>query len=128
MRLIVSPAQKAYLDMKYDRTTALGLEWAARIEVRDAYDWDPVTVAESPESAILGVEASLWGETIVTMADAEFLAFPRLPAIAEIAWSAPRRRGWDDFRSRLGRHAPRWTALGINFYRSPQVAWTATQP
>ena len=128
MRLLVSPAQKAYLDMKYNASTALGLEWAARIEVRDAYEWDPVTVAESPESAIVGVEASLWGETIVTMADAEFLAFPRLPAIAEIAWSAPRRRSWDDFRSRLARQAPRWTALGINFYRSPQVAWTATEP
>jgi len=128
MRLLVSPAQKAYLDMKYDASTALGLDWAARIEVRDAYEWDPVTIAESPEAAIVGVEASLWGETIVTMADAEFLAFPRLPAIAEIAWSEPRRRGWDDFRNRLARQAPRWTALGINFYRSPQVPWTATEP
>ena len=45
MKLIVSPAHKAYLDMKYDRSTPIGLEWAARIEVRDSYDWDPVTLA-----------------------------------------------------------------------------------
>ena len=30
---------------------------------------------------------------------------------------------WEDFRERLGGQAPRWTALGINFFRSPEVAW-----
>ena len=42
-KLILSPATKAYIDMKYTATTELGLTWAAIIEVRDAYDWDPAT-------------------------------------------------------------------------------------
>ena len=124
VKVIVSAANRMYLDMKYDATTALGLNWAAYIEVRDAYDWDPATLlAPVPESSILGVEAPLWSETTTTMRDVEFLAFPRLAAVAEIAWARAERRRWDDFKARLGAQAPRWTALGVNFYRSPQVPW-----
>ncbi len=123
-RLILSPAHKAYLDMQYDGETPIGQNWAATIAVRDAFDWDPSSLVDGvPESAILGVEAPIWSETLANMRDVEFLAFPRLAAIAEIAWSPRDRREWDGFRRRLGAQARRWTALGINFYRSPQVEW-----
>lgn len=123
-RLIFSPAHKVYLDMKYDKGTAIGLDWAAIIEVRDAYDWDPAAlVGGVPEASVLGVEAPLWSETIAHMRDVEYLAFPRIAAVAEIGWSPRDRRDWADFRSRLGAQARRWSALGINFYRSPQVPW-----
>ena len=53
--LILSPGNRAYLDMKYDRDTALGLNWAGLIPVKTAYDWDPATlVPEAPAAAILG--------------------------------------------------------------------------
>jgi hexosaminidase len=123
-RFILSPANKVYLDMKYDSTTALGLKWAGYIEVRTAYDWDPATrIAGVRESSIVGIEAPLWAETLVTLADFEQMAFPRLAAVAEVAWSAQYRRGWEDFRVRLAAHGPRMRALGINFYRSPQIPW-----
>ena len=123
-RLIVSPASKSYLDMKYDKTTILGLNWAGEIEVRTAYDWDPASsVGSLPADNIIGIEAPLWTETVATTGDLDFMAFPRLPALAEIAWSPRTSRQWDDFRSRLTLHGPRWSALGINFYRSPQIAW-----
>jgi hexosaminidase len=122
--LILSPADRTYLDMKYDAGTALGLRWAALISVRAAYDWDPATlVPGAPAAAVLGVEAPLWSETLATMRDAEFLALPRLSAAAEIGWSPRERRDWNDFRVRLGAQAPRWTAMGINFYRAPEVPW-----
>ena len=73
--------------------------------------------------AILGVEAPLWSETLATMRDVESMAFPRLAAIAEIGWSPQSQRDWEDFRVRLGAQAPRWQALGVNFYRSPQIPW-----
>ena len=123
-RLIVSPASKSYLDMKYDKTTILGLNWAGEIEVRTAYDWDPASsVGSLPADNIIGIEAPLWTETVATRGDLDFMAFPRLPALAEIAWSPLKSRQWDDFRLRLALHGPRWSALGINFYRSPQIAW-----
>jgi hexosaminidase len=122
--LIMSPGSRMYLDMKYDRSTILGLDWAGLIEVRDAYEWDPATLVEGVSSdVILGVEAPLWSETIACVRDLEFLAFPRVVAAAEIGWSRAEDRRWEEFRRRLGAQAPRWVALGINFYRSPQVDW-----
>lgn len=123
-KVIMSLATKAYLDMKYDKTTPIGQDWAALIDVKDAYDWDPATlVPDVPESALVGVEAAVWTETLATMRDVEFMLFPRLPAIADIAWAKPGNRNWDEFKLRLGAHAPRWSVLGVNFYRSPAVPW-----
>jgi hexosaminidase len=123
-KVILSPADKIYLDMKYDRETPIGLTWAAIVEVRDAYDWDPATLLEGvPEASIVGVEAALWTETVANIRDVEFLAFPRLAGVAEIGWSPAARRDWNEYRARLGAHARRWSALGLNFYRSPQVPW-----
>ncbi len=127
-QLIVSPASKSYLDMKYDKSTVLGLDWAGQIEVRTAYDWDPVSaVPGHPADRIVGIEAPLWTETVATTGDLDFMAFPRLPALAEVAWSRPESKQWNDFRARLALHGPRWSALGVNFYRSPQIAWPDTR-
>ena len=124
MRVVMSPANKAYLDMKYDRNTRLGLSWAGLIEVRTAYDWDPGThVTGVPESAVLGVEAPLWSETLRSLDDIEFMAFPRLAAIAELGWSPAATHDWESFRTRLAAYGPQWTARGVGFYPSPQIDW-----
>ena len=123
-KLIMSPANRVYLDMKYTPATELGLKWAAYIEVRDAYDWDPATyMAGVNESNIVGVEAALWSETVRNITAVEFLVMPRLPAVAEVAWTPQRVRDWENFRVRLSTHAPRWNYLGVNYYRSPQIPW-----
>jgi hexosaminidase len=122
--LILSPGNRAYLDMKYDRDTALGLNWAGFVPVKTAYDWDPATlVPEAPAAAILGLEAPLWSETLANIRDVEFLALPRLAAIAELGWSPVAKHDWESFRLRLGAQGPRWTAMGINFYRAPEIPW-----
>ncbi|MFF5076561.1 beta-N-acetylhexosaminidase [Actinoplanes sp. NPDC000266] len=118
-KVVLSPANRAYLDMKYDPTTRLGLSWAAYIEVDDAYGWDPLSY--TPERNILGVEAPLWSETLRSIEDIEFMAFPRLPAIAELGWSST--HDWESFRDRLASYGPRWTLQGVDFYRSPQIDW-----
>ncbi|GAA3344481.1 beta-N-acetylhexosaminidase [Amorphoplanes nipponensis] len=123
-KVVMSPANRAYLDMKYNPGTPLGLSWAGYIEVRTAYDWDPAThVKNLPASAILGVEAPLWSETLRDLADIEFMAFPRLPAIAELGWSPASSHNWASFAARLGGYGPRWDVHDINFYRSPQISW-----
>jgi hexosaminidase len=123
-KVIMSPANKIYLDMKYDGSTRLGQTWAGYIEVQDAYTWDPATQSSGvTASSILGVEAPLWTETIVTMADIEYMAFPRLAGHAEIGWSPQAGRTWDEYKVRLGAHGKRLTGMGVNFYRSPQIPW-----
>ncbi|MFH8368792.1 beta-N-acetylhexosaminidase [Streptomyces sp. NPDC018031] len=123
-RIILSPANRAYLDMKYTKDTPLGLDWAGLVEVRQSYGWDPGNyLKDAPSTAILGVEAPLWSETISTSDHIEYLAFPRLAGIAELGWSPAARHDWDAFRERLGAQGPRWSVLGIDYYRSPQIPW-----
>jgi hexosaminidase len=110
--------------MKYTPSTELGLSWAAFIEVRDSYDWDPALYMTGVgETNIIGVEAPLWSETIRNITAAQYLVMPRLPAIAEVGWTPQRLRDWENFRGRLAAQAPRWNFLGVNYYRSPQIPW-----
>lgn len=122
--LVMSPADRAYLDMKYNKDTPLGLTWAGYVEVQRAYDWDPGNyLAGVPSSAVKGVEAPLWSETLVTSANIDYMAFPRLPGVAELGWSPASTHDWDAYKVRLAAQAPRWDALGIGYYKSPQVPW-----
>jgi hexosaminidase len=123
-KLVMSPASKAYLDMKYDKDTKLGQDWAGLVEVQTAYEWEPATVVDGvTDKDVLGVEAPIWSETLENISDVEFMAFPRLPAVAEIGWSPATARKWDGFRQRLAEHGPRWSAMSVNYYRSPQIPW-----
>ncbi|MFE1416163.1 beta-N-acetylhexosaminidase [Streptomyces sp. NPDC058746] len=122
--LILSPADRLYLDMKYDLTTKPGLAWAGLVPVKKSYSWNPGTYLPGvPESAVLGVEAPLWTETIATRADWEFMAFPRLLSLAELGWSPAGALGWEAYRNRLAAQGPRLDAQDIPFYRAPDVPW-----
>ena len=58
-QVVMSPANKAYLDMKYDEDTPLGLSWAGFVEVRDSYDWDPATFVDGVgEQDVIGRRGS----------------------------------------------------------------------
>ncbi|MFD9894836.1 family 20 glycosylhydrolase [Amycolatopsis sp. NPDC059027] len=123
-KVIMSPANKAYLDMKYNASTPIGLSWAGYIEVQDAYNWNPgAYLSGVGESAVRGVESPLWTETVVTPAHIDLLAFPRLAAHAELGWSPWSTHDWAKFRTRLGAQGPRWEAQSMNFYRSAQIPW-----
>ncbi|MFJ8833784.1 beta-N-acetylhexosaminidase [Micromonospora aurantiaca] len=128
-RLILSPGNHAYLDMKYAPDTPIGHDWAGLIDVRRAYEWDPAThVRGVPAEAVLGVEAPLWTESVTTLAEVEFMLFPRLPAVAELGWSPRETHDWSRFRSRLAGHGPRWSTAGITFHQSPEIPWPTTPP
>ena len=125
-KVVMAPATHAYLDRKYTPKTKLGQNWDAYIEEKDAYDGDPGNDLQGVTgSSVLGVEAPLWSETLVNIANIEYMAFPRLPAIAELGWSPESTHDWTSFANRLAQQGPRWTAMGMNFYASPQVKWAA---
>lgn len=129
--LIVSPADAVYLDMKYDADSALGLTWAnGPTSVERAYTWEPAAVIDGVTDAdILGVEAPMWTETIRTLDDIDEMAFPRIAAAAEAAWSPSAEqsdlRTWESFRTRVGGLGPLWSRLGIRFHPSAEVPWVS---
>ncbi|WP_198169805.1 family 20 glycosylhydrolase [Agromyces laixinhei] len=125
-RVIMSPADTAYLDIQYPGAPAtphgyaLGLDWAdGPTSLEAAYSWEPAGIVPGVgEDAILGVEAPLWTETVLTIDDVEFMVFPRLAAVAEIGWSAAPgdgTRDYADFAARVaGLHA-HWDAAGTRY-------------
>ncbi len=125
--LILSPADAVYLDMKYDAGTRLGLTWAnGPTSVERAYSWEPASIIEGiGDDDILGVEAPMWTETIRTLDDIDEMAFPRLAAAAEAAWSPADGdlRTWQSFRERVGTLGPLWSSLGIRFHPSDEIPW-----
>ncbi|MEV6009613.1 family 20 glycosylhydrolase [Streptomyces sp. NPDC051976] len=123
-KVIMSPANRAYLDMKYTSKTKLGQDWAGLTDVDKAYGWNPGAYLKGVgESSVLGVEAPLWTETIVTAADIDYMAFPRLPALAELGWSPQSTHSATAFHTRLGAQGPRWKAMGVGYYHSTEVTW-----
>lgn len=123
-KILMSPASLAYLDMKYNDSTKLGLTWAGKISVKHGYDWDPATLVEGiSEANILGIEAPLWSETIEDFDDLAYLAFPRLLGYAEIGWANPDQKDWETYKNRLVQHGKILKKKGVNFYASPLVPW-----
>ncbi|MEV5750276.1 beta-N-acetylhexosaminidase [Actinoallomurus sp. NPDC052308] len=124
VQLVLAPANHAYLDMQYDKDSPYGLHWAGYVSVQKSYQWDPTTIFTGvTEKNVRGVEAPIWSETLTKIHEVEYMAFPRLPGIAEIGWSRQQGRSWDEYRTRLAAQGPRWTELGVNFYHSPEIPW-----
>jgi hexosaminidase len=121
MRIIASPPNRVYLDMKYSKDTPVGVHWAGYVDVEQAYEWAP-SVAGVPDAAIVGIESALWTEYVTTRAEADHLIFPRLVGHAELGWTGP-GRGFVEYRRRLAHHGKRLNALGVGFYRAPQINW-----
>lgn len=123
-KVIMSPANRIYLDMQYSPETPLGQHWAAYVPVKAAYDWDPATDLEGvAEDAIAGVEAGLWTETLANIPDLEYMVLPRLAGVAEIGWTPAVARSWEEYRARLAAQGVRWKATGVNFFETHEVDW-----
>ncbi|WP_136708563.1 family 20 glycosylhydrolase [Agromyces sp. H66] len=132
-RVIMSPADVAYLDMRYADDPPgplgrrLGQGWAkGPTTLEEAYLWDPASIVPGVgEREVLGVVAPVWTETITAMSEVEFMLFPRVAAIAEVGWSPAGPRDVDGFVDRvaaLGRHLD---ALGAEVHRLRGVPWRA---
>jgi len=73
------------------------------LPLEKVYSYNPTFVAENAaqEKQILGTQAQLWSEYMKDMKKVEYMAFPRIAALAEVAWTPLDRKNYDDFRVRL---------------------------
>ncbi|GGP87742.1 beta-galactosidase [Streptosporangium pseudovulgare] len=126
-KAIVSAAGGAYLDQKYNASTPIGLTWACSgsCDVDRYYSWEPTTTVSGgvPESGVLGVEASLWSETVRGGDQAQFLVFPRAASVLEIGWTDQQNKDVADFTGRLAVLGDRLALRGTNFYATSAVTW-----
>ena len=122
--VLMSPASYAYLDMKYDSITRLGLKWAGYISVQKGYEWDPaLLVPELDSTRIIGIEAPIWTETLEDFDDIAQMAFPRILGYSEIGWTKSEKRDWEKYSSRLSYHSAILDSLDIKFYQTSEINW-----
>ena len=67
---------------------------------------------------ILGAQGQLWSEYLATPRQVEYMAFPRMTALAEVVWTPRERKDFADFRRRLEVHLRRLDGMQVN-YRKP---------
>ncbi|NOX85691.1 MAG: family 20 glycosylhydrolase [Chlorobi bacterium] len=85
--------------------------------LKKVYSYEPVPQELSSEEArhILGTQGNVWTEFIPTPGHAEYMAVPRMTALAEVAWSPAKKRNWEDFRQRLDTQFKRFDYMGVNY-------------
>jgi hexosaminidase len=115
--VVMAPSPELYLDHLQSDSSDEPPGRAGIESVAEVYAFNPVPAELGEEQArhIIGVQANLWTEHVRTSERVEHAVFPRLAALAEIAWSAPAQRNWASFAKRLPAQLERYRALGIRF-------------
>jgi len=129
--VVMSPDPAMYLDHLQSTASDEPPGRVKVISLADVYAFEAVPHELDADQArhVLGGQANLWGEYLTTPQRVEQAAFPRAAALAEVLWSPPEGRSWDDFVARLPAQFARYRALGVAFADTefePQIAASRT--
>ena len=88
------------------------------------YSFEPLPANLDPQfqSHILGAQGNLWTEYAPSLKHAEYMAFPRLGALAEVSWSLGASRNYEDSTRRLRTQFQRFDRLGVNYRPALRLA------
>jgi hexosaminidase len=126
--LVMSPANQLYFDYPQGPGEP-GAPWEGNQggpqSIAKILAWDPVPADYTPEeeSRVLGLEAAVWTEFIETERYLQFMTFPRMLALAEVAWRPKGERDAKEFDVRLQPHIEGLRARGINARRGEGDAY-----
>ncbi len=129
-RTVFMPGSYFYFDMKQSPWEP-GMTWAGLVDTYRVYslDFDALGFTSGQMEYIEGVEGAFFGELMLPNGGQpyfEYQTYPRICALAEVAWTQPALRDATDFHYRLwGRHADRLSAMNINFRVPPPDVYYA---
>ncbi|MEQ8524556.1 beta-N-acetylhexosaminidase [Gracilimonas sp.] len=85
--------------------------------LEDVYHYEPVPEELTPEEAkyILGSQGNVWTEYIHSGDKVEYMAYPRVTALAEVLWTPKEQKNWLEFWARLQSHFERLDILEVNY-------------
>lgn len=118
-QVIMTPNSHLYFDYyQEDPTKAERKAIGGYIPLEKVYSYDPVpaVLSDQEKEYVVGVQANLWTEYVLDESHAEYMLFPRVLALAEVAWTAPERKEWEDFRKRANRHITILQGRGVNTF------------
>lgn len=115
-KVICCPGEHAYLDYPQKRGDP-NHGWMPLTTLERTYQFDPgYGRPEKEQASILGCEGTLWAEHILDLNRLNYQAFPRALALVEAGWTPMKRRGWENFKTRLRPVLLDMNARGIHTY------------
>jgi len=120
--VIMTPVDVCYLNLyQVKETQNEPLAYRGYIPLEKVYKFDPVPQELTAKEAkhVLGTQANVWTEYIKTPEVCEYMVFPRICALAEVAWSSKEKLDYSDFLTRLEPEYKRLELLDVN-YRKPE--------
>jgi hexosaminidase len=114
--VIMTPGNWCYFDHYQDSSKTEPLAIGGLTSVSEVYSYEPLPSQLTSEEAkyILGAQANLWTEYITTPEHAEYMAYPRACALAEVVWSPKESRNLNDFFQRMQTHFIRLDEWNVN--------------
>jgi hexosaminidase len=107
--VIICPRIPFYLDFVQKDSHQYGRKWAGAFSpLEDVYGFtlDGLNIPSDQNNLVLGIQANLWTETVHNEQRLDFLLFPRIAAVAEVAWTQENHKNYEHFLSRLEQHLP----------------------
>lgn len=118
-QVVVCPRLPFYFDFVQDSTHNYGRKWEGSFNtLKSIYTYKlPTVAAIAKKDQILGIQANLWTETVENVNRFDYLIFPRITALAEVAWNAPANRtDFDGFMHRLKNQLTLFDKEGVYYY------------
>jgi hexosaminidase len=118
--VIMTPGSHCYFNHYQGDPSIEPLAGGGPTTLKKVYHYEPIPPVLTDEQGklILGAQANLWSEFLVTPKHVEYMAFPRLAALSEVLWSPTQHRNWGNFSRRMEAQYKRYDDLGINYSRS----------
>ncbi len=121
-KIVMSPQDSLYLDRGQSKSPFHPAHWPGYVPIDVSYNFNPIpqVLRDAGKShLVMGVQGNLW--TIFT--NSEYLndlqSFPRLCAIAEVAWTEEEQRNFEDFSKRLEVDKKRLDEQGVSYWKEP---------
>lgn len=113
--VVLSPSDVTYINRMQSEAADEPPGHDFPISLQRIYDFEPVPAQLDAAQAkhVLGTQANLWTEHVRTEPRVEHMVFPRLSALAEVAWSPRETRDWNGFLQRLAPQMQRFSKAGI---------------
>lgn len=117
--VVMAPHQKYYLDYWQADPDSEPLAMGGPTTLKTMYEYEPVPEVLTPEEAryIIGVEGCVWTEYMDSPERVEYMAWPRMCAIAETGWTQT-GKDWDGFTRRLETHLGRLDRLDVGYCKA----------
>lgn len=121
--VIMTPNANLYLDYYQSVATDEPRAIGGYVPLDKVYNYNPTPEAleSSEQKHVLGVQGNLWTEYITSPEQASYMLFPRLLALAEVAWSPLGSRNYPGFQERVIKHLEALESRGHKPYQLSNV-------